>query len=329
MVIPIAGHVGAHQPPTVQLKAVCPHAFLIGRLGRPTRWFREVGYTTPILAQDRDFDERWSVEARDHEFAQALVREREARTAITKLHELGCVALSHDGRKLTAVLGDRPKDKAEREQHEQAVRAQLTALAAVTARLCRLRSFPHNGGSLRLAIISILLGLALAAGATGLALGGDELLGGELGWLTLKSLLVSVPLTLVLIGAVSHLLAGRSTSHKELGLVVLLAVLGVPTLGVGAAVTINRTFDTAIPSVHRLPVLELYDRRGDGNHVTHYAVVPAWREDRGPTQRLKLGKRMAAQAVAGQSWLRLTTSPGKLNAERLLDLRLETDDTGR
>jgi hypothetical protein len=32
---------------------------------------------------------------------------------------------------------------------------------------------------------------------------------------------------------------------------------------------------------------------------------------------------MAARAVPGQSWLTLTTSPGRLGGERLLDLQLE------
>ncbi|HZL99265.1 MAG TPA: hypothetical protein VFD43_03345 [Planctomycetota bacterium] len=323
----VALHVAVQNHPTVvRLEAACPHAFAIGPLRGPTRWFREIGYVVPILSRDRDFDERWSVEAHDHEFAGALVREREARAAIAGLDELGCVALGHDRRRLTAILGRRLKDREERERHEQAVRSRLVALEAVIARLCRQRSYPHNGGGLRLAVIVVLLGLAFVAGVLGMALGADELLEGEAGPLLLQSLLVGGPLTLLLIGGLARLLAGRSASHKELGLVALLAVVGVPILGLGAAVTINRTLDDGAVTLRRVPVLELRERRGDGKQVTHFAVVPDWEEGRGPTRSLKLGKRMAAQAVAGESWLRLSTSPGRLGAERVLDLQLEAGE---
>lgn len=321
--VPVAAHAGAHGPPSVSLKCASPHAFRVQRLGGPTRWFRRIGYTLAILSGDHDFDERWSVESNDHEFAQALVRERDARAAIAQLDVLGCQALGHTRRKLVATFNPRRRSRAEREQQEQALREQLSALDGVIARLCRRHSFPHDGGRARVAVLAVLLSLALMAGLAGLAFGADELLDGELGWLTLKSLLVSLPLTLVLGVVMAWLLAGRSNSHRELLMTLFLAVLSLPTLGVGAALTINRLADEGPTTMRRLPVLELKDRRGDGDHVTHFAVVPEWEPDRGPTRWLKVGRSVSAEAKAGQSWLRLTTSPGRLGAVRVLELRLE------
>jgi hypothetical protein len=278
VLLPITGHVAAHVPPSVDLKSACPHTFLIARAGRATRWFRGKGYVVPILSHDRAFDEQWSVEADDREFAEALVRQREVRAAIGALAALDCHALRQGRRQLSALLGEWPKGE-ERERHERAVREQLAAIAAAIARLGRLRSFPHQSGRGRIVVASIALGLAFAAGIAGLAIGAGELIGGALGRLGLQSLLLSVPLVLGL-GALAVLrLAGRSTSHKDLALVLLLMLVALPAFGVGATVFANRALDGGPPTVRRLPVLELREhhaakRRGACTSGTRWPRGP-------------------------------------------------------
>ena len=324
-----AAHVAAHQPPTVSVPSVCPHAFRVVRLGGTTRWFRERGYVVPILSGDRAFDERWAVEADDHEFAEALVRDREARGAIARLDELGFGALAHSRRKLHATLTGKEAPPAEREARKAEVRAQLEALDGLITRLCRHRTFPHHGGRAPVVVATVLLCVSLAAGLAGLAVGSDQLLRGELGPLALKSLAASLPLVAVVCFALARLLAGRSRSHRDLGLVVFLSLLALPALGLAGAVTLNNLADPGPATVRTLPVLEVQRHRGEGDDVSHYAVVPEWREGEDRTRRIRLSRALADRTVAGQSRLRITTSPGRLGGERLLDLRLEGETAAR
>jgi len=327
LVIP-AAFVGAQAPPTETLPSRCPHSFRVLRLGKATRWFRERGYVVPIVSGDRAFDERWSVEADDREFAEALVHEREARAAIERLDALGFGALTHSRRKLTTVLTGRQAPREQREARKAEVRAQLEALDAIITRLCRHRVFPHQGGRAPVIVATLLLAVAGIVGVVGLALGNRELLSGELGPLALKSLATSLLAVAVLCFAMVRLLAGRS-GWQDLGVVTFLTLVAIPALGVGGAVILNHLADPGPSSVRTLPVLEVQHRRGEGKHVSHYAVVPEWREGGDRTLRLKLSGALAERAVAGQSRLRLTTSPGGLGAERLLDLRLEGETAAR
>lgn len=323
--VPVVAYV-PHTPPSVQLKSAFPHVLQMGPLCRTTRWFREIGYTLPILSSDAAFDDRWSVESGDREFAQALVGEREARAALERLRELGCGPISHDRTRWTAILGKRPKAAGEREQHEQEVHAQLERLDGVSTRLLRYRSFPSHDCRTRQIVIAVLMGAALLAAVVGFAITSGELLTGELGPLAVKSLLVSLPLLAALLAISTRLLAGRSTSHKELAVVVLLSLVAVPALGAAAAVLVNHAFDDGPSTVRRVPVLELIEKRnGEDKKLRHYAVVPQWREDGHPTRRVRLSEALARQAVAGRSRLVLTTSPGALKGERLLDLQLEAE----
>ena len=319
-----AAHVGAHPPLSVSLKCASPHAFRVQPLGRPTRWFRRIGYTLPILSGDRALDERWSVESDDHEFAQALVRERDVRAALAQLDALGCHALAHTRRKLVAVLSRHARRREDRELQETQVREQLAVLDGAVSKVCRVHAFPHNGGRLRVVLATVGSSALMPLGLLGLALGGDELVSGELGRLILWSLLASLPLLLVYLLVMGRLLAGRSSSHRDLLVVALTAILGLPVLGMGTAVTLNRVADRGPPAVHRATVLEITQRHGENQRVDYYAVVPAWDVGAGPRQAIEISRAQANQVVTGRSVLVFTTSPGWLGGERLLDLRIET-----
>lgn len=317
-------HAGAQGPPSVSLKCSSPHAFRVQPLGRPTRWFRQIGFTLPILSGDHAFDERWSVESDDHEFAQTLVRERDVRAALARLDALGCRALAHTRRKLVAVFSRHGRTREDRELQESQLREQLAVLDGAVARICRLHAFPHNGGRLRVVLATLGSSVLVALGLLGLALGGDELVAGELGRLILWSLLASLPLLLVYLLVMGRLLAGRSSSHRDLLVVMLTALLALPLLAMGAAVTLNRVADPGPAVVRRATVLKVTQRHGENNHVNYYAVVPAWDPGAGPTQAIELSHAKANQVVTGRSVLVFTTSPGWLGGERLLDLRIET-----
>ena len=319
----VVGHT-AHAPPSVSLKCSSPHAFRVQPLGKPTRWFRQIGYTLPILSGDRAFDERWSVESDDREFAQALVRERDVRAALARLDALGCRALAHTRRKLVAVLSRQGRTREDRELQETQVREQLGVLDGAVAKICRLHAFPRNGGRLRVVLATIGASALVPLGLLGLALGGDELVTGELGRLILWSLLGSLPLLLVYLLVMGRLLAGRSSSHRDLLVVALTALLALPVLGMGATVTLNRLADPGPPAVHRATVLEITQRHGDGDRVDYYAVVPAWDPGAGPRRAIEISHAQAQQVVTGRSVIVFTTSPGWLGGERLLEKRIET-----
>jgi len=333
-----AGVVVPHQqPPQVRIDAACLHRFQIVPVGRATRWFTERGLTRRVMSGERDFDERWSVETDDVEFGEALVRLPEARQAVTALAELGGCWISQGGKHLTAVLGKAEKSRLKDPARKAAVEAGLRVLAGLCETLQQSRHFPQRRGKSRLFV-----GLAAGAGAL-LVLAivlcvswGSELVDGEAGLLALRSLLVGLPIGLAALAAATVPFAGRSTSHKEFGVLALLLLPTVMLASFAGALAANRFLDPGPAVQHRVPVVAVHERHNKDKLTGYWAVVPDWHlASDGPlggheagdgdhTRRISFGTRSGSELVPGRSELLLVVSPGRFGAERLLTAAVQT-----
>jgi hypothetical protein len=314
-------------PPQVKLPSPCRHRFRIVPVGRATRWFTELGLTRRLRSGDRAFDERWAVETDDAEFGESLVRRPEVRQAVRALGDLGGWSVSQGRRQLTLVLEAAERERLREPQRLAAVQAALRELQGLCAELEQARRFPVRRLRVRLFAVLAIGACALIAGAAALlALWTRELVEGEFWPLALRSLAAGLPLALATLAAATVPLAGRSTIHKEFGLLALLLVPGVIMAGMAAALAANRYLDPGPPVRHRLPVLAVQERRNEKQLTGYWAVVPDWHGGRGSTRRISFGKRSGAALAAGRSELVLQVSPGRLGAERVLFTVIETPE---
>ena len=322
------GAVAHQQPPVVTVPSACPHRFRLVPCGAATRWARERGLARALRSANGAFDARWALETEDVEFGEALLRRAEARAAVTALAELGLYAVTHDGRRLHATLGARERRRIKEPERKAAIEAQLRALDALCRELNEARHYPRRTFHRRLFAGLLIGALALGAAAmAGIVHWSRDLVDGELAVLALRSLAAGLPIGLVIVAACVASLAGRTTSHKEAALLLVLglpAVVGACTAG---ALALNRALDPG-PVVHaRVPVLELRERHGgEGKqrHVTGYwAIVPSWHGTPEDTERIALGRERGAAVEPGRTMLDLQWSPGALGAARLLGVAIE------
>jgi hypothetical protein len=320
------GVVTHQQPPQVRISSACPHKFRLVPFGPVTRWFRERGLVRTLRSGDGSFDAQWSLETDDVEFGEKLLRDDDARAAITALRELGAAYLTHTGRHLHAVLGNSSRRSLKDPERQAALELQLHALDAALSELTGARTFPRHRFHRRLflTLLFTTLGLILLA-VGGLAFWSRELVDGDLGPLALRSLIAGVPIGLAAVATAIVPLAGRTSSHKEAALLFVLGLPAVMLLCLAGALALNSGLDRGPVAQERVPVLQLRERTNDDHHrvIGYWAIVPSWRGPAGQTERISLSRERGAQVTAGSTWLDLQVSPGALGAARLLSVRIE------
>ena len=108
------------------------------------------------------------------------------------------------------------------------------------------------------------------------------------------------------------LLKGRSSSHRDLGLVLLASSLGAIVGGFGGFTVANGYLDGGAATSHDAAVLAR--RKTSGRSESHYVTVASWRAGR-ESEELDVPRRLYEAAGAQGARLRVTTRPGRLGFE--------------
>ena len=159
--------------------------------------------------------------------------------------------------------------------------------------------------------------ILLAAGITGLILGLINYRPLDKGALLLDSFKYSLPLLVLFIWGAIKLLKGRSSSHRELMAASAIALFGFIFAGIGGEMTLNGLLDKSQASVHQAKVINKYYSKKKNNH-SYYAVVESWRTDH-YSEKIKVNSHFYQKLQPGQSTMVITTKPGALGFEWLVD----------
>ena len=110
-------------------------------------------------------------------------------------------------------------------------------------------------------------------------------------------------------------LKGRSSSHKDLLINLLIALFGIPLSGYYGVMAINGYSDTSDGTVHEVLVLKKrYTRSKDGQH--YYVTTESWRDNR-PEEEIRVTSGFYQKAMPKTTVAVISTKPGRLGFEWL------------
>ena len=172
------------------------------------------------------------------------------------------------------------------------------------------------------------IGVSVASAVAGVALlaWGNQaftpLDGGQIFEATLRLSLPALALFLVLAVA---LLKGRSRSHNDLLLVLLISTCGAISMGHGGTLVANGRLDRGEATAHDALVLDRRESKPRRRSRNYYVIVESWRDGR-EVEEIEVSSRLYEGAGRRGARLLVTTRPGRLGHEWIAQLRLLPPD---
>jgi len=292
-------------------------SFKIGREKAFDRFSKNLGIAREIQTGDPDFDREFYISSSDEEFARGFFSDAQRRQAVRDVFRLGFTEIKLDKKGMEAVLTPFPL----REDIDPSF---LPAAAQLLIRLAQDPSVSYvppayiedpSWKTRRIAAFAI-PSLLLVAGTASWIWGGAEFTPLDPEDVFLDSLKYSLPGLGIFLWWAVRALVGRSTSHKELLVVLVLSLAGFLVAGGGAETLANGILDTSPHSGHEARVLQKYVTRSK-NSTTYHVQVESWRS---PTQPETISIRSSdyGRIQPGRTTVLAVTKPGRLGFEWLV-----------
>lgn len=310
-----------YSPASFTVRVPCPSqgAFYVAKENRLDRFAKRIGLVREIQTGDPEFDDRFFVQTECEGFTSSALESPECRSAIQFLFQLGFTAVRLKKNKLEAVWQPfSPKKQYVDEKLLDKTSSLLIAAAGGLSEIpdtVALSEFDLGAWRTRRALAMGIALLSVGAGVVALLFGLTNYKPLDPGHLVLNSLRYSLPFLVFFVLAAFHLLKGRSSSHKELALVLFFSVAGFPLAGAGGEMFLNGWLDRSGYSRHDVKVLNKYFSKSDKS-TTYYAVVESWREGRA-TEKLSVPSGFYNQLEGGITRLIVTTRAGRFGFEWL------------
>jgi hypothetical protein len=297
----------------------CPSSgeFKIAREKGFDRFGKSIGIAREIQTGDPDFDDQFYIMTDTVDFTSAYLMDGQKRQDIRTITSFGFNEILHDGKSLEARW---TPFKLKEDLDSSFVTAVLPLLRSLS-RLQTMHFYPKTFGEsvnwkarkiLAIAVPAVLLGGGIACW-----IWSDQQFPPLDGFaLFVDSLKTSLPaLGLFLCWAI-WMLRGRSTGHRDLLGVLILALFAFPLAGGGLEAALNGWLDTAPAVAHETVVVEKYTTRS--KQTTHYHVrVKSWRPH-GRIEELSVRAETYRAITPHQSKMITVTKPGHLGFEWLV-----------
>jgi len=323
-------YAGSNNSPSgfrVEIDAASEGSFKVAREGRFDRLAKRLGITTEIQTGDRDFDEDFFITTSDNEFAQSFFSSSDKRRAIRDIFEKGFNRIEHDGQTMVAICSPFKMDERIDESLLRQLASDLVTLAQRMPHISQapLWSGPSSTWKTRRILAFSMAILVSILGAAAVFIGLSRYRPFDLLSVFLDSLKWSLPACVVYVALAVSLLKGRSTSHRELVIVVPIALTGLILGGWGGEMVCNGYLDTSEVTTHRARVVLKTESRSK-NGTTYRAHVASWRNTGSEKIRVTHAEYRAIRK--NQTVLALDTKPGRLGFEWLKEYRLDRGETG-
>ncbi len=297
-------------PPQIEWEVVPEGAF--------DRLSKRIGLAKEVQTDDPAFDDHCYVSSDQHQFMTEYLGDPLKRLAIRDLLGMGFSKVSMSNGELAATwTGFDPQKHGRPELVEEAA-ARLVLLSR------QLPEVPPEEDHLkrrRRRALWILWPTLIGWGCCLFLVGiWPPLRGGELLWTALP---LMAPLYLAFAAFSYMLLSGTSRSHRAWGWLMLAALPAVPAGTLGVTLAVNALADDQPATEHRVPVIRKYTTRSK-NTTNYYVVCPSWRGE-GEEERFAVSAREYGLAREGKSWMVVTTRPGALGVEWIVEKRLEIE----
>lgn len=305
----------------IRLPCVSRGEFKVTRESRLDALFKRLGISVELQTGDSSFDRELYIQTDSVEFARAYFADYDKREALQRIIQSGCRSVTYDGKTIETVI--RPFAP-ESEQAAALVGDTVNRLRVLTEDLPSDYQEPRVLGmpawKMRRALAYGLSGLALAGGLAALFYGLYAFRPLDLGSALDCSLDYSLPALGVFVIAAVSMLKGRSSSHRELIRVLLLAAPGLPLAGFGGLMVLNGYLDSSPVTYHHALVIGVRKTHAK-NSTDYYLLVRSWRRGR-RTEELSVSDATFQRAKVGRSTLVVGTHAGRYGIEWIASFRL-------
>jgi hypothetical protein len=297
----------------------CPSSgeFKIVREKGFDRFGKSIGLASEIQTGDPEFDDQFYIMTDTVEFTSAYLLEGQKRQDIRNITRLGFNEILHDGKILEARW---TPFKLKEGLDSSFVTAGLPLLQSLS-RLQTVHFYPKTFGEtvnwkarkiMAVAVPAVLLGGGIACW-----IWSDQQFPPLDGFaLLVDSLKTSLPSFGLFLCWAVWMLRGRSTAHRDLLVVLILALFAFPVAGGGLAAALNGWLDTSPAVAHETVVVEKYTTRS--KQTTYYHVrVKSWRPH-GQTEKLSVRAEIYRAITPHQTKMITVTKPGHLGFEWLV-----------
>ena len=303
-------------PSYFKIKVECPSSgsFKIAKETRFDRFFKKLGLCCEIKTGDDPFDDSFYVTTDTVDFTQAFFSSAEKRAAISDIYERGFNKISHDGKAMTAMWSPfQTKNEVD-----------MALITEIVSRLIVLTKdmpvlplggtvFGESGWKFRRILAFAIPALIGLIGINALVFGIIKFRPLD-GWqIAVASLQFSIPLLVISLWIAVMLIKGRSSSHRELIIILVISVFGFPLTGAGLGIFLNGWLDESDASSHTVVVVSKYVSESDKS-TSYYAVLESWREER-RTEKLRISSYEYRKVVPHTSEITVTTKPGRFGFE--------------
>ncbi len=269
---------------------------------------------------DSLFDRRFYLDCEIPAFARGYFSREAVRDAVTALSDAGFTRVRQNGNDLDAEKRPfRPgRDPMEGETVTAAVEA-LATLARESEDVQPTKGHADTGWRVRQRLSFGLAGAGPVVAMGGIALADAEYPPLDPWALALASLRFSLPALLLFLVVSVRLLKGRSSSHREWLLAVLLAIPGYPLAGYGAMASLNGWLDHTPATLHQATVSSR--RHIGGKSPKWYMSLPSWRIP-GTEEEIRVSASFYQQLRPHHSRVEVTTHAGRFRYPWLAGYRL-------
>lgn len=285
------------------------------------RLFKNLNYTKEIQTFDHEFDDKFYIATEDEEFTKVLLQNPEARLAIQEILEYDFAKVEIKGGNLSTTMS--PVETNNNSYSTIYTKVKLNFIKIIKALPQSNYQFPSPVTPSSKLDPALFVKVSFFISFIGLCLvfiGSIVFKPIDMEVLFFESLKISVGFIVGYLVLFFFIFHGRSTAHRKLFNIILLALIGIPLLCFGAASTLNGLLDTA-PS-QKTSVVIVDKHFTSGKSESYYLTLESWKTP-GETKTIQVDYDTYNRVVPGQNKLQIDLKPGFLKYEWMEGYRVE------
>ena len=315
---------GKNVPSAYQIKVACPSSgtFSIGRETGFDRLFKSLGITREIQTGYKDFDNKFFINTDAIGFTRTYFMSSEKCRAVDGIFEHGFTKVEHDGKTMAAICSPVAFKKPLDETAIQKVVSSLTVLAQ------NIHEHPgedidqvKKGWKAKRIMAFTIPVLLFIVGIPTFFIGLLAYTPLDKWELFLTSLKYSLPAFLFFLIVAVQLIKGRSTSHRELIIILILSLIAFPGAGMGLGTFLNGWLDKSDATLHTTIVMKKYTTSSK-NGKNYHVVLESWRKNK-YSESLRISSREYARTKPNITRMRIATKPGHYGFEWIFSTGFE------
>lgn len=315
---------GKNVPSSYRIKIECPSPgfFCIGRETGFDRFFKSVDITKEIQTGDKDFDNKFFIKTDALDFTRAFFMDSRKSSAVNDIFEHGFTRVEHDGKAMAAVCS--PVDF--KEPLDATVLEKIVSLLTLLAQDItehpgeNVHHVNRDWKAKRIVAFSV-PGLLYIVGIPTFFIGLFHYTPLDKWILFLTTLKYSAPSFLLFLFFAVKLIKGRSTSHRELIIILALSLVAFPGAGMGLGTFVNGWLDQSDPTPHIALVMKKYTT-STKNGKNYHVVLESWRKDT-HSESLRVSSSEYTRATPKKTRMKITTKRGHYGFEWILSTGFE------